>query len=137
MTSIGVTAVNPFPVSAPKVLINGADPSTANSAVIAPVEGEAEEGSKELRVDSAGASIDAVKGGGDPVAELKKQIEQTQKMLAQQQQELASAQRSQATEEQKAQRVMTIQAQIAVTSSTLQTLQAALLQAMFSVDVHA
>lgn len=137
MTSIGVTAVNPFPVSAPKVLINGTDPSTANSAVLAPVEGEAEEGSKELRVDSAGASIDAVKGGGDPVAELKKQIEQTQKILAQQQQELASAQRSQATEEQKAQRVMTIQAQIAVTSSTLQTLQAALLQAMFSVDVHA
>lgn len=50
---------------------------------------------------------------------------------------MAGAEKGQACEEQKAQQVMEIQAQIAVTSSTLQVLQAALLQAMLSVDVHA
>ena len=137
MAGIGVTAVNPYPLSAPKVLISGTDPSATNSTALAPVKGEAGEDSKELRVNSAGASIDSVKGGGDPIEELKKQIEQTQRMLAQQQQELTSAQRGQGTDEQKAQRVMAIQAQITATSTTLQTLQAALLQAMSSVDVHA
>ena len=67
----------------------------------------------------------------------RKQIEQTQKTLTEQQAQLANVQKGQASDEQKAQQVMEVQAQIAVTNSTLQVLQAALLQAMFSVDVHA
>lgn len=50
---------------------------------------------------------------------------------------MASVEKGQASDEQKVQQVMEIQTQIAVTNSTLQVLQAALLQAMFSVDVHA
>lgn len=58
-------------------------------------------------------------------------------MLAEQQAQLASSERGNASAEQKAQQVMEIQTQIAVTASNIQVLQATLLQAMLSVDVHA
>lgn len=108
-----------------------------DTSPLAPAVQSKEGEDKELRVNSAGASIDAVRSGGDPVRQLQKQIEQTQKILEQQQAQLTSTEKGQASDEQKAQQVMEIQAQIAVTNSTLQVLQAALLQAMFSVDVHA
>ncbi|KAF0864974.1 hypothetical protein [Pseudomonas sp. LD120] len=133
MTIINANAVNPYPLSAPKVVTREAEDTSPLAPAAQGKDGE----DKELRVNSADASIDAVRGGGDPVAQLQKQIEQTQKILEQQQAQLASTQKGQASDEQKAQQMMEIQTQIAVTSSTLQVLQAALLQAMFSVDVHA
>lgn len=133
MTTINANAVNPYPLSAPKVVTGEAEDASPLAPAVQSKEGE----DKELRVNSAGASIDAVRSGGDPVRQLQKQIEQTQKILEQQQAQLASTEKGQASDEQKAQQVMEIQAQIAVTNSTLQVLQAALLQAMFSVDVHA
>lgn len=133
MTTINANAVNPYPLSAPTVVTGAAEDTSPLAPAVQGKDGE----DKELRVNSAGAGIDAVQGGGDPVQQLQKQIEQTQKILQQQQAQLASTEKGQASDEQKAQQVMEIQAQIAVTNSTLQVLQAALLQAMFSVNVHA
>nr|BFD44099.1 hypothetical protein FFPRI1PSEUD_55980 [Pseudomonas sp. FFPRI_1] len=136
MTTINAVAINPYPLATSKAATAAADDT--DSSPLAPVSESKDKDSKELRVNSADASIDAVKSGGDPVKALQKQIEQTQKLLAQQQQQLASIEKGQqATDEQKAQQVMEMQAQITTTSTTLQVLQAALLQAMFSVDVHA
>ncbi|MFS1289323.1 hypothetical protein ACLRDI_16560 [Pseudomonas piscis] len=135
MTSINANTVNPYPPVAPKVRLSGAEDTAASR--LAPAARIEQDEDKELRVNSADAGIDAVKDGGDPVKQLQKQIEQTQKILEQQQAQLASTEKSQASDDQKAQQVMELQAQIAQTSSTLQVLQAALLQAMFSVDVHA
>ena len=134
MNSITSISVNSYAVSSPNV-ITGED-DKKSSTLIQPVE-EAGEAGKELRVDSASANINAVDDASDPIKALKEQIEAAQKLLAEQQAQLASAQRGKGTEEQKAQEVMQIQNQIAITASNLQVLQAALLQAMFSVDVHA
>ncbi|MCE4058168.1 hypothetical protein [Pseudomonas sp. Au-Pse12] len=130
MTTITANIVNPYPLSAPKA----ASAEAEGTNPLAPVD---ESQDKELRVNSGDASIDAITAGGDPVKALQKQIEQTQKILTEQQAQLANVQKGQASDEQKAQQMMEVQAQIAVTNSTLQVLQAALLQAMFSVDVHA
>ena len=135
MTTITATIVNPYPLSAPKTASTEAEGNSASP--LAPVDDSKDGQDKELRVNSGEANIDAVKAGGDPVKALQKQIEQTQKTLTEQQAQLANVQKGQASDEQKAQQVMEVQAQIAVTNSTLQVLQAALLQAMFSVDVHA
>ncbi|WP_207815880.1 hypothetical protein [Pseudomonas sp. 50_B] len=135
MTTINANVVNPYPLSAPKAKTGEAEDTSTSP--LAPVAENKDAEDQELRVNSADASIDAVKGGGDPVKQLQKQIEQTQKILAQQQAQLAGVEKGQASDEQKVQQVMEIQTQIAVTNSTLQVLQAALLQAMFSVDVHA
>ncbi|MGC5704284.1 hypothetical protein J4P02_29190 [Pseudomonas sp. NFXW11] len=136
MTTINANTVNPYPPTTPKVVIGEAQGTATNP--LAPAT-EAQDGDdKELRVNSAGAGIDAVTGGGDQVKQLQKQIEQTQKVLAEQQAQLASVEKGQqANDQQKAQQAMEIQTQITVTSTTLQVLQAALVQAMFSVDVHA
>lgn len=135
MTTITATIVNPYPLSAPKTASTEAEGNGASP--LAPVDESKDGQDKELRVNSGDANIDAVKAGGDPVKALQKQIEQTQKTLTEQQAQMANVQKGQASDEQKAQQVMEVQAQIAVTNSTLQVLQAALLQAMFSVDVHA
>jgi hypothetical protein len=132
MIDVSSITINSHAVSSPNVVTGKADEST-----LLPIAEPIDKDSKVLRVNSAGANIDAVVGAaGDPVTALKKQIEEAPKLLAEQQAQLASAQRSQ-DNEQKAQKVMEIQNQIAVTSSNLQVLQAALLQAMFSVDTHA
>ena len=131
MINVNSITINSHTVSSPNVVTGKSDEST-----LVPVADTLDEDGK-LRVNSAGANIDSVGGGaGDPIAALKKQIEEAKKLLAEQQAQLARAQKSQETE-QKAQEVMAIQNQIAVTSSNLQVLQAALLQAMFSVDTHA
>jgi hypothetical protein len=131
MINVSTITINSFAVSSPNVVTSKADESK-----LVPLDDTAGKDGKELRVNSAGANIESVGGASDPITALKKQIEEAKKLLAEQQAQLASAQRGQ-DNEQKAQKVMEIQAQIAVTSSNLQVLQAALLQAMFSVDTHA
>lgn len=130
MINVNNITINSHIVSSPNVVTGKSDEST-----LVPVADKLDEDGK-LRVNSAGANIDSVGGASDPIAALKKQIEEAKKLLAEQQAQLARAQKSQETEL-KAQEVMAIQNQIAVTSSNLQVLQAALLQAMFSVDTHA
>jgi len=133
MNPISSVSINTYAVASPNV-ITGEDDKVGSSLVIPVDEPSAGD---ELRVDSPNANIEAVEGQSDPIKALKKQIAETQKMLAEQQAQLANAQKGAASDEQKAQEVMQLQAQIAVTASNLQVLQAALLQAMFSVDVHA
>lgn len=138
MTSISATTVNPYPLSAPKVSIRGAVEEKAVSPV-APTD-SSEEKDKKLEVDTSGANIAGVGGsnGSNVIEQLKKQIERTEKLLADQQAQLARVQKSQANQELKAQQAMAIQTQIMGTQATLQTLQAALLQAMtVSIDTHA
>ncbi|MHC8290844.1 hypothetical protein ACYZUD_29385 [Pseudomonas sp. XS1P51] len=131
MINVNTITINSHAVSSPSVVTGKSDEST-----LVPVEETLDQDGK-LRVNSAGANIDSVNGAaGDPITALKKQIEEAKKLLAEQQAQLAKVQKSQ-DNEQKAQQVMAIQNQIAVTSSNLQVLQAALLQAMFSVDTHA
>lgn len=64
------------------------------------------------------------------IQQLKEQIEQVQKQLEQQQQQLAAAQNSKGSEQEKLQRIMAIQQQIAGTTAQLTALQGSLLQAM-------
>ena len=140
MTSISATTVNPYPSSAPKVSIRGAEEEKAVSPVTST--DSSEDKSKKLEVDTSGANIAGAGGSSgsssDVIEQLKKQIEQTEKLLAEQQAQLARVQKSRADEEQKAQETMAIQTQIMATQATLQTLQAALLQAMtVSIDTHA
>lgn len=139
MTSISATTVNPYPLSAPKVSIRGAEEEKAVSPVTST--DSSEDKDKALKVDTSGANIAGAggsSGSGDVIEQLKKQIERTEKLLAEQQAQLARVQKSQADQEQKSQEAMAIQTQIMATQATLQTLQAALLQAMtVSIDTHA
>ena len=138
MTSISATTVNPYPLSAPKVSIRGAEEEKAASPAVSADSGEDKD--KTLKVDTGGANIEGVGGsnGSNVIEQLKKQIERTEKLLAEQQAQLARVQKSQGDQEQKAQEAMAIQTQIMATQATLQTLQAALLQAMtVSIDTHA
>ncbi|ROM71869.1 hypothetical protein BK653_08280 [Pseudomonas brassicacearum] len=138
MTSISATTVNPYPLSAPKVSIKGAQEEQALSPVSSTETGDDKD--KTLQVDTRGANVAGApsSGGGDIIEQLKKQIEQAEKLLAQQQAQLARVQKSQANEELKAQQAMAIQTQIMGTQATLQTLRASLLQAMtVSIDTHA
>ncbi|WP_420231529.1 hypothetical protein ACN079_20065 [Pseudomonas sp. ABY48] len=139
MTSISATTVNPYPLSAPKVSIRGAEEEKAVSPVAST--DSSEDKDKKLEVDTSGANIAGAggsSGSSDVIEQLKKQIEQTEKLLAEQQAQLARVQKSRADQEQKAQETMAIQTQIMATQATLQTLQAALLQAMtVSIDTHA
>lgn len=135
MTTISATTVNPYPMSAPKVSIKGTTEETADATTDAGSEKE-----KSLKVDTSGANVAGAPSstGVDVIEQIKKQIEQTEKLLAQQQVQLARVQKSQASEEQKAQQAMAIQTQIMGTQAALQTLQAALLQAMtVGIDTHA
>ncbi|OAB51293.1 hypothetical protein [Pseudomonas thivervalensis] len=138
MTSISATTINPYLSSAPKVSIRGAEEEKAVSPVTSTETGEDKD--KKLEADTGGASIAGVGGssGSDVIEQLKKQIERTEKLLAEQQAQLAQVQQSRADEEQKAQETTAIQIQIMATQATLQTLQAALLQAItVSIDTHA
>ncbi|MBC3348332.1 MULTISPECIES: hypothetical protein [Pseudomonas] len=138
MTSISAITVNPYPLSAPKVSIKGAEDEAAVSSAVSTDAGADKD--RQLKVDTSGANIAGApaSGSGDVIEQLKKQIEQTEKLLAEQQAQLARVQKSQANQEQKAQETMAIQTQIMATQATLQTLQAALLQAMtVSIDTHA
>ncbi|MBT2339397.1 MULTISPECIES: hypothetical protein [Pseudomonas] len=138
MTTISATSVNPYPLSAPTVRIKGAAEDTSVTSTAATDAGDKKE--KSLKVDTSGANIAGAptSGGVDIIEQLKKQIEQTEKLLAQQQAELARVQKSQASQDQKAQQAMAIQTQIMGTQAALQTLRASLLQAMtVGVDTHA
>ncbi|MDR6957294.1 hypothetical protein J2W43_001270 [Pseudomonas brassicacearum] len=138
MTSISATTVNPYPLSAPKVSIKGAQEEQALSPISSPETGDDKD--KTLQVDTRGANVAGApsSGAGDIIEQLKKQIEQAEKLLAQQQAQLARVQKSQANEELKAQQAMAIQTQVMGTQAMLQTLRASLLQAMtVSVDTHA
>ncbi|WP_053182238.1 hypothetical protein [Pseudomonas thivervalensis] len=138
MTSISATTINPYLSSAPKVSIRGTEEEKAVSPVTSTEAGEDKD--KKLEADTGGASIAGVGSGSgsDIIEQLKKQIERTEKLLAEQQAQLAQVQQSRADEEQKAQETTAIQIQIMATQATLQTLQAALLQAItVSIDTHA
>ncbi|MCG6573988.1 hypothetical protein EGM97_04615 [Pseudomonas sp. AF32] len=134
MTTISATIASPYSMSTPKVSIKGTtDDTTASTEA-----GSEKEAS--LKVDTSGANVAGAPAskGVDVIEQIKKQIEQTEKLLAQQQAQLARVQKSQASEEQKAQQAMAIQTQIMGTQAALQTLRGALLQAMtVGVDTHA
>ncbi|WP_260963215.1 hypothetical protein [Pseudomonas citri] len=135
MTTISAISVNPYPMSSPKVSIKGATEDTEAASTEAGNEKE-----KSLKVDTSGANVAGAPSstGVNVIEQIKKQIEQTEKLLAQQQAQLARVQQSQASEEQKAQQAMAIQTQIMGTQAALQTLRSSLLQAMtVGVDVHA
>lgn len=66
----------------------------------------------------------------DLITQLQEQIKQVQKQLEQQQAQLAAAMNSKASDQEKAQRAMAIQQQIAGTTAQLISLQGALLQAL-------
>ncbi|WP_335943412.1 hypothetical protein [Pseudomonas sp. G166] len=138
MTSISATTVNPYPMSASKVSIKGAEEEKTVSPVAATETDDDKD--KTLQVDTRGANVAGAgaEAGDSTIEQLKKQIEQAEKLLAQQQAQLARVQKSQASEEQKAQQAMALQTQIMGTQATLQTLRASLLQAMtVSIDTHA
>ncbi|MCI3944218.1 hypothetical protein K0038_01226 [Pseudomonas syringae] len=133
MTTINTSTLNSYSsaftlaIKKPEV---DADKATATSAV------DAEAATDET---SADGKTGAAEGGGtvggssksaldETMDRIKEQIKQTQKQLAEQQAQLAAAQSGKGTQEEKAQKAMTIMGQIAVTSATLQTLQGALLQ---------
>ncbi|MGE7960546.1 hypothetical protein ACQKQA_29185 [Pseudomonas sp. NPDC089530] len=129
MTSIGAVGINPFPLGAAPQKLNIAEPPAS----------PLEEQDRRLADDSDAVSIDMQEYGAkadlgststDLVAQLQKQIDKTEKTLTEQQSQLSGVQKGQANEERKVQQAMEVQAQIAVTASNLQVLQAALLQAM-------
>ncbi|MCJ8207003.1 hypothetical protein [Pseudomonas sp. RGM2987] len=133
MTTISATIASPYSISTPKVSIKGTDDTTSSTDA-------GSEKEKSLKVDTSGANVAGAPAskGVDVIEQIKKQIEQTEKLLAQQQAQLARVQKSQASEEQKAQQAMAIQTQIMGTQAALQTLRGALLQAMtVGVDTHA
>lgn len=131
MINVSTITINSYTVSSPNVVTGKADESK-----LVPVDDTAGKDGNKLHVNSAGANIDSVGGASDPITALKKQIEEAKKLLAALQAQLASAQKAQDSD-QKVQKVMAIQAQIAVASSNLQVLQSTLLQAMLSIDTHA
>ncbi|KAE9638812.1 hypothetical protein EJA70_29990 [Pseudomonas sp. PB103] len=132
MISISANTVSSYPVAPSNVTIRDSQEQAAS-----PLNATDAAGDEKLLVNSGRANIAAVGDSGDPIEALKKQIAEAQKLLAAQQAQLASTERSQASPEQKAQQVMEMQTQIAVTASNIQVLQATLLQAMLSVDTHA
>ena len=69
------------------------------------------------------------------IEQLKEQIEQVQKQLQQQQAQLAAIQNSKGSEQDKAQRMMALQQQIAGTLAQLTALQGALMQAITTPSV--
>ncbi|MCD5993815.1 hypothetical protein KDX38_09280 [Pseudomonas sp. CDFA 602] len=95
---------------------------------------------KTTEVSLEGATTNAASGGSaggssksaldETIDRIKEQIKQTQKQLAQEQAQLAAVQNGSGTPEEKAQRAMSIQAQIVATNAALQTLQGSLLQLM-------
>jgi len=134
MTTITATIASPYSISTPKVSIKGTTDDTTTST------DAGSDKEKSLKVDTSGANVAGAPAtkGVDVIEQIKKQIEQTEKVLAQQQAQLARVQKSQASEEQKAQQAMNIQTQIMGTQAALQTLRSALLQAMtVGIDTHA
>ncbi|AJO80408.1 MULTISPECIES: hypothetical protein [Pseudomonas] len=129
MTSIGAVGSTPFPLAATPQKLNIAEPPAS------PLE-EQDEGvandrdSVSVDMQEYAAKADLKSNPADLVAQLQKQIDETEKTLTEQQSQLSGVQKGQASEEQKAQQAMEVQAQIAITASNLQVLQAALLQAL-------
>ena len=84
---------------------------------------------------AGGAKADGAAGGGsatssaveETIANIKEQIEAAKKQLAQQQAQLSAAQNGSGSDEEKAQKALAIQTQIASTNALLQTLQATLI----------
>lgn len=136
MTTISGTTLNLYPSSPLKATIR--EPEDKATSALAPVDDSAEQSDEASTKPSKVTGDLAATSSTSYVEQLKKQIEQAQKLLAQQQAQLQSVERGQASDEQKAQQAMAIQTQIMGTSASLQTLQSALLQAMSgSVDTHA
>ncbi|MCK9814391.1 hypothetical protein M1B35_09670 [Pseudomonas sp. MAFF 302046] len=136
MTGINATTFNPYLVPSSSTKIRGEEEKSPVAGVSE--QGETEkDGSLKINVSSASTDAAAAQAASDPVEQLKKQIADTQKLLTQQRAQLAGTQRGQANAEQKAQQVMNLQTQIMGTNATLQTLQAALVQATSGVDTHA
>jgi len=136
MTTISATTLNPYLPSSPNISLKGAaeTPASATSPTVSL-------GITEEKDDKKLPEATGVSSGGsnkETIDELKKQIEQTEKLLAQQQAQLARIQNSRMAEEQKSQQAMALQNQIMGTQATLMTLRGALLQAMtVSIDTHA
>jgi uncharacterized protein involved in exopolysaccharide biosynthesis len=134
MTTINTSSMSQYASPVNLAVKKEADPATAQAV------------SEEKKTVGASLPPAEVKkssgaGGGKSAAEetiekIKEQIKQTQKQLAALQAQLAAAQGGSGTAEEKAQKAMAIQMQIASTNATLQTLQGALLQMMTSGGVN-
>ncbi|OLF51731.1 hypothetical protein [Pseudomonas chlororaphis] len=129
MTGIGAASINPYPLAATPQKLNIAEPQ-AN-----PLDEQAPRMADDSDAVSAdmqeyGAEADLTSTSADVIAQLQKQIDETKKTLLEQQAQLSRVQRGRANDEQKALQALEVQTQIAVTSSKLQVLQEALLQAL-------
>jgi hypothetical protein len=129
MTTIGAASINPFPLGVAPQKLNIAEQQASPLEV---QDKSAVDDSDSVSVDMQeyGAKADLSSSTADIVAQLQKQIDQTEKTLSEQQSQLSGVQKGQASEEQKAQQALEVQAQIAITANNLQVLQAALLQAL-------
>ncbi|ROL74460.1 hypothetical protein BK636_29805 [Pseudomonas chlororaphis] len=129
MTTIGAASINPFSLGAAPQKLNIAE-QQASPLEVQDKSAVDDRDSVSVDMQEYGAKADLSSSTADIVAQLQKQIDQTEKTLSEQQSQLSGVQKGQASEEQKAQQALEVQAQIAITANNLQVLQAALLQAL-------
>ena len=134
MTTINTSSLNSYASSLNLTVKKEAD-AAASKAVV--------EEKKTVAVSLPVAKTKEAGGAGgsksstdETIEKLQQQIKETQKQLTELRAQLAAAQASTGTPEEKAQRVMALQVQIATTSATLQTQQGALLQLITSGGVN-
>lgn len=134
MTTINTSSLNSYASSLNLTVKKEAD-AAASTAVV--------EEKKTVAVSLPVAKTKEAGGAGgsksstdETIEKLQRQIKETQKQLTELRAQLAAAQAGTGTPEEKAQRVMALQVQIATTSATLQTQQGALLQLITSGGVN-
>lgn len=134
MTTINTSSLNSYASSLNLTVKKEAD-AAASKAVV--------EEKKTVAVSLPVAKTKEAGGAGgsksstdETIEKLQQQIKETQKQLTELRAQLAAAQAGTGTAEEKAQRVMALQVQIATTSATLQTQQGALLQLITSGGVN-
>ncbi|MDF2641674.1 MAG: hypothetical protein K0R45_946 [Pseudomonas sp.] len=134
MTTINTSSLNSYASSLNLTVKKEAD-AAASKAVV--------EEKKTVAVSLPVAKTKEAGGAGgsksstdETIEKLQQQIKETQKQLTELRAQLAAAQAGTGTPEEKAQRVMALQVQIATTSATLQTQQGALLQLITSGGVN-
>lgn len=137
MTTINTSSLNSYATSLNLTVKKEADAASATAvneqkktvAVSLPV-------ADAKKASGAGGAGGSKSSTDETIEKLQQQIKETQKQLTQLREQLAAAQAGTGTPEEKAQKVMALQMQIATTSATLQTQQGALLQLLTSGGVN-
>jgi predicted RNase H-like nuclease (RuvC/YqgF family) len=134
MTTINTSSLNPYVSSLNLTVKKEADAATSTAVV---------EEKKTVAVSLPVAQTKEASGAGgaksstdETIEKLQQQIRETQKQLTELREQLAAAQAGTGTPEEKAQRVMALQMQIATASAALQNQQGALLQLITSGGVN-